>query len=175
MPPPLDELYFIWLSSLVSDSNVREPSLTHEKLLKQLFTKEFVWIIPNDDNRMEDGKDLRVEFISREGLGEVDPNWMQLGCSVLELMIGLARHLEFMGGGEADQWFWQLVENLGLSKFNDKRRYPRGHIDEILDSVIWRTYNPNGLGGFFPLQNPDEDQTRVELWYQLCSYVNERN
>jgi hypothetical protein len=43
----------------------------------------------------------------------------------------------------------------------------------ILDRVIRREYEPDGTGGFFPLQNPLEDQTQVEIWYQMAAYINE--
>jgi hypothetical protein len=48
-------------------------------------------------------------------------------------------------------------------------------MEEIFERLIWRNYAPNGEGGFFPLENPREDQTQVELWYQMNSYVNEMN
>lgn len=176
MSPPLDELYLIWLTSLVSDPNIKEPSLTYHTLLEQLYTKEFIWVIPNDDNRVADGLDIRAEFVRSQGLGEVDPSWLGLGCSMLELMIGLSRRLSFEAEGEPDHWFWKLVQNLGLSRYNDSRkRYPRSQIDAILDAVIWRTYDYNGLGGFFPLRDPPTDQRREELWYQLCHYILERD
>lgn len=170
---PLDELYFKWLYSQVADPSITDPSLTYWKLLKKLFTKEFVWLIPNDDNRLEDGKDLRIEFIRVEGLEDVDPVWLELGCSVLELVVGLSRRLAFEADGEPYYWFWCLMENIGIQRYNDGRRLPRQRIDEILERIIFRTYEPNGHGGFFPLKNWHEDQRNVELWYQLSAYVLE--
>jgi hypothetical protein len=167
--PPLDELYFIWLCDQVED----ESPQTHTKLLKLLFTKEFVWIVPNDDNRLEDGKNLRLDFIHDQDLGEVDPHWMNLGCSVLELMVGLSRQLSFMAEGEPRYWFWRLLGNLGLKNCSDDRRIPRTRIADILDRVVFRQYDPDGDGGLFPLHNPQENQREVELWYQLCAYVLE--
>ena len=46
-------------------------------------------------------------------------------------------------------------------------------IDDILDTLIWRTYEYDGIGGFFPLTNAEEDQTKVEIWYQMAAYINE--
>jgi hypothetical protein len=46
-------------------------------------------------------------------------------------------------------------------------------VQEIMDTVINRTYLPDGTGGFFPLIRPDGDQTQIELWYQLNAYVEE--
>jgi len=39
--------------------------------------------------------------------------------------------------------------------------------------LIWRDYHADGRGGFFPLTNPDTDQTKVEIWYQMNAYVTE--
>jgi hypothetical protein len=46
-------------------------------------------------------------------------------------------------------------------------------IKNILDTLVWRTYQPDGRGGFFPLNHPEEDQTKVEIWYQMNKYVIE--
>jgi hypothetical protein len=46
-------------------------------------------------------------------------------------------------------------------------------VEDILDTCIWRTYQPDGQGGFFPLAWPEEDQTKVELWYQIAAYIDE--
>ena len=170
---PLDELYFTWLYRQVADPQITDKSLTYWKLLKELYTKEFVWLVPNDDNRIEDGKALRIEFIHDEQLDDVDQGWLDLGCSMFELMVGLARRLEFEADGEAHYWFWHMMENLGLERYSDNRRLPRTHIDKILDRVIFRNFKPNGDGGLFPLKNPKKDQRKVELWYQLNSYVLE--
>jgi hypothetical protein len=172
---PLDELYLTWLYRQVANPENLDPAFTFWKLLKHLYTTEFVWLIPNDDNRLEDGKELRVEFIQDEGLDDLNPD-VFLGCSVLELMVGLSRRLSFEAEGEPHYWFWLMMENLGLHRYSDDwKRFPRIHIDKILDRVIFRTYKPNGDGGFFPLKHPEQDQRKVELWYQLSAYVLEQS
>ena len=179
MDKPLDELYLEWLYSQVGDPDIDDPTRTYWKILRQLYTKEFVWIIPNDDNRIADGKDLRYEFVDQTGLNDVDLEWIHLGCSMLELLVGLSRRFSFEADGEPRDWFWHLMANLGLKRYTDYRYTQReSHIykvvDFILDRVIWRTYDPTGKGGIFPLKDAREDQTRVELWYQLSAYVLER-
>jgi hypothetical protein len=171
---PLDELYFVWLYSQVASVKVKNPSRTYWNLLRHLFRKEFIWLIPNDDNRLEDGRDLRYEFINEQNIQNVDEGWIRLGCSMFELLIGLSRRLAFQAEGHPKEWFWHLIENLGLEDYNDNRRLPDGHIDEVLEQVIWRTYKRNGQGGLFPLNNNRSDQRQVELWYQLNAYVLER-
>jgi hypothetical protein len=173
---PLDELYLVWLYSQVADPDIVDPSLTYWKLLKQLYTTEFVWHLPHDENRVEDGKDLRREFISLKGLDDVDPEWITLECSMLELMVGLSRRLAFVADGEPYYWFWHLAENIGIQDYSDRfRRFPRRRIDDILQTIVDRTYNYDGSGGFFPLKHPRQDQRNVELWYQLGAYVMEPN
>lgn len=174
-PPPLDELYFTWLYSQVGDTRVKNPNRTYWGMLKQLYLKEFVWVIPRDDNRIEDGKDLRYEFVDQSDLSDVDPGWIHLGCSMLELVVGLSRRLSFEIDGEPRDCFWELIGNLGLLKYNDNRPLPEDDIEELLDRVIWRTYEPSGKGGLFPLEHAEEDQRKVELWYQLSAYVLEKD
>ncbi len=176
MSKPLDELYFLWLCGQVgSVEDNRNPSRNYWRLLKRLYIKEFVWIIPNDDNRAEDGRDLRSEFFSNNKVAAMDTDWFTLGCSMLELLIGLARRLSFEADGEPRFWFWHLVENLGLEKYNDNTYIPEKEVDDILDQVIWRTYRRNGKGGLFPLRKATEDQRDVELWYQLSAYLLENS
>lgn len=173
MSEPIDELYFRWLYSQVSNVKLRNPSRTYWSLLKLLHTKEFVWIVPNDDNRLEDGRLLRVEFVETNDIQDVDPNWKDLGCSMLEMLIGLSRRLWFEDDLPADEWFWHLLENLGLNGFTDRGGWDEQDVDEVLNVVIWRLYEPDGRGGLFPLMDPHEDQREVELWYQMSEYLLE--
>lgn len=170
---PLDELYFRWLYSQVGNVKLKNPARTYWTILRQLYTKEFVWIIPNDDNRLEDGRDLRKEFAEAHELNDVDPNWMDIGCSMLEMLIGVSRRLSFEDDGAPAEWFWRLMENLHLKICTDKSKYSAGMVDEILDDVIWRTYRRNGRGGLFPLKHANGDQREVEIWYQLSAYLLE--
>jgi hypothetical protein len=175
MSEPLDEQYLIWLYARIGSVKVTNPSRTYWSLIRQLFTKEFVWIIPNDDNRVEDGRDLRYRFLEENNVEDIDPNWMGLGCSILELLLGLANRLSFEAEGFSKDWFWELLKNLGLDKYNDAQKNAPKKIDEVMDKVIWRTYDFDGRGGLFPLKEPREDQRDVEIWYQLCAYLLERD
>ena len=175
---PLDERYFVWLYSMVANPEIGDPKVTYWRLLKQLFEKEFVWIVSRDDNRIEDGKELRIAFLRDQGLRreDVDPNWIEIGCSFLELMIAMSDRLRFEVDPDSQlaYWFWEvLMENIGLRRHNDVGNHMKRHIDDVLNRVIFRQYEPDGRGGFFPLRYPPKDQTRVELWYQLSAYVNE--
>lgn len=168
---PLDEQYFDWLHHQVGSGPEKDCNRTYVKMLERLFFKEFVWFIANDDNRAEDGKDLRREFL---GNRQVSEDWMWIGCSLLELLVALSRRLAFEADGEPRFWFWQMLSNAGLLIFYDNRGVPKEAIDEALDRIIWRTYDADGRGGLFPLQYPSQDQREVEIWYQMSAYLLER-
>lgn len=164
-----EQQYFHWLKSQVGIEYNRKTSNTYDDLLNCLLSKEFVWIIPNDDNRVEDGLDLRTEF-----LGGAHYDVLQQGVSILEVLVGLSRRLAFNADGDPTLWAWRLIENIDLHKYSDPIR-PRDddRIDQILENLIWRNFSRDGMGSFFPLAEAKEDQTKVELWYQMNAYINE--
>lgn len=92
---------------------------------------------------------------------------------MLEMLIAFSRWIAFEAGGEPRDWFWHMLSNIGIDKYND-RNYNREAIDLAVKTVIWRTYNRNGSGGgLFPLKRAVRDQRDVELWYQLNTYLIE--
>lgn len=140
-----------------------------------LYQKEFIWLVKNDDNRVAEGRALRNEFVNELHLEELDLEWMNLGCSFFEMLLGLSRRLSFLDDGTPAEWLWHLLQNLQLSVYHDRTQIPERDIDEILDAVIWRLYSPDGTGGLFPLRYPSEDQRKVELWYQMNAYLLEND
>lgn len=174
MSAPVDELYFKWLYRQVGAVREKDESRSYWRLMRQLYRKEFVWFVPNDHNRAEDGRDLRLRFIHYSGVTP-DDAWMSLGCSMLEMMLALAHRLNFETGVSPKTWFWQLIENLGLEELTDANYGDLTHeaVNEVLEQVIWRTYAPDGTGGLFPLNHADYDQREIEIWYQLCAYLLE--
>lgn len=146
-------------------------------MTKQLYVKEFVWFVPNDDNRIADGMALRDEFLREQGIDDVDRNWYDIGCSMLEMLIALSRQASFEDLNERTpgEWFGIFLQNMGLDRYND-RDYSDSlaqDVDEKLDLVIYRNYNKDGTGGIFPLKNPRDDQRKIELWYQMSAYLLE--
>lgn len=174
MTPELpDDAYLRWLYQQVARVSLRNPSKTYWSLFKQLYKTEFVWFVPNDDNRVEDGRDLRVEFLEQTGFPDVPPEWLELGCSMFEMLIALSRRLSFEADGEPRAWFWHMLRNIELHDITDDKVYSDENVSKILDGVIWRTYDRDGNGGLFPLRHPTQDQTKVELWYQLSAYLTQ--
>lgn len=166
MTPRADRDYFEWLTDQI-EIHKNNPH-TYRDVLERLHNTEFVWIVPNDDNRVQDGIDLRTEFH-----GEFRRKF-QKGTSVLEVLIALSRRIAFTAGGDPRLWAWQLFENLGLHKASDPLTGQKSHrVEHILEALIWRTYGRDGQGGFFPLQRFLDDQTKVEIWQQMNAYVAE--
>jgi hypothetical protein len=174
MTEPLENLYFNWLCAKVIRVENPTPSLTYWKLFRQLHNTEFVWLVSGDDNRAEDGLELRTEFLYEAHLND-DAAWHGVGCSIFEMLIAFARRTKFMAGETVQFWFWLFLENLGLNGCNDASRTPSSYIEEILDNFVWRNYRSSGQGGLFPMSNPPADQRKVEIWYQFCEYLVDRD
>jgi hypothetical protein len=173
MVGPLDDQYFHWLCAHVVSTSERRPTHTYWDVMRQLFEKEYVWIIPGDRNRAEDGRALRDEFLNSQVHPIADENWNHLGCSVLELLVGVSRRMSFMTSYSTSQAFWVIFYNLGLTGHTDATMYDQNDLDIMLDRLMWREYSFNGTGGMFPLKYASEDQRHVEIWYQLNAYVLE--
>jgi hypothetical protein len=168
----IEHLYFNWLCAKVTTYNrYSTPSLTHWNLLRALHQTEFVWLLSGDDNRAEDGLELRRDFIF-EAEAPDHPEWRRNpGCSVLEMLIAFSKRAEFQTGDKAKDWFWEFIDNLGLKEVNDGHEATLEDIEEVLDMFVWRTYDYDGDGGLFPLDYPTRDQQTLEIWYQFCDYL----
>lgn len=169
MSEPIEGLYFNWLCTRV---NYNEPGRNTD-ILRLLHSTEFIWIIPGDENRSEDGKDLREDFFRDTRLSD-DPNWDPLGCSVLEMMIAFAKRVEFQIDIPVKDAFWLMMRNLKLDEYYRVNAADIPRIEAALYSLNWRTYSYDGTGGLWPIQYPKEDQRQVEIWYQFCEYVIDR-
>jgi hypothetical protein len=172
---PLDNLYFNWLCAKVLWLEVPTPSLKFDKLFRVLHNTEYVWLIPGDDDRAEDGVELRQEFLLS---AELDSNaaWEHLPCSVFEMLIGFAKRAEFATDVAFLEWFWEFIRNLGLAGFNDASYEDAWtKVDEILYIFVWRQYDYYGNGGLFPLKQSVHDQREVDVWYQFSDYLTDQN
>lgn len=166
MPTPTEVAYYEWLTSQVDIPNGK----TYNKLFEIMHNTEFVWTVPHDDNRIADGIELRREFLS----GPVRNIHIE-GATFLEVLIALSRRVAFISGvGNESNWAWNLIHNLGLKLASDPMSNEwKNRVDTILHTVIWRTYREDGMGGFFPLQNAEQNQKSLDIWYQMNAYVAE--
>ena len=73
-------------------------------------------------------------------------------------------------GDRTSQWFWTMVNNLGLGSMTDSK-FNEEEADYIIDRFINHNYEPNGKGGLF-IVDGDEDLRDEEIWVQMCWYIN---
>lgn len=171
MGEPIEEVYFNWLYSKVASISVPPtPALTYITLLRDLHQTEFIWLLPGDDNRAEEGLELRNEFLKASRVSQ-DPPWFDVPCSVLEMLIAFSNRAAYQTEISAREWFWILLNNLGIGDLSDNCLGITQTVNSVLDTFIWRTYDVNGEGGMFPLSDPSCDQRHLEIWYQFCEYV----
>lgn len=168
MPEPIDGAYFNWLRAKVVD--LETPSYLYLELLRLLYRTEFVWTLIGDKNRADDGIELREAFL-RETRYINDFYWFESPCSVLEVFIAFAKRACFETDMPVKDWFWIFITNLGLDRYKEVSNSDTRTINRILETFIFRVYDDSGYGGLFPLQEPDEDQTKLELWFQFNRYI----
>lgn len=172
--------YFEWLCNIVCGMRLA-PSISYRKLLVHLHAIPFQCLISKDQNRAEDGKSLRYRFslVTRYS-DDVDEilDILDGPCSVLEMIVALAVRCEedIMDdpayGNRTGQWFWGMIVNLGLGSMTDDK-YDEFYVDEVIDIFLSRTYLPNGEGGLFTVKYCEEDLRDIEIWTQMCWYLND--
>ena len=171
--------YFEWLSDYVCE---KSPSthLSYDKLLTHLHDIEFRYSIPKDQNRAEDGIDLRYRFalvLGYEDHTEAITDILDGPCSVLEMMVALAIRCEegIMDdpsiGDRTSQWFWGMITNLGLGGMTDVR-FDRDAVDSTIGRFLDRDYEPDGKGGLFTVRSCECDMRDIEIWWQLCYFLD---
>lgn len=170
----INDEYFEWLCELV-DLRRFSKSVSYRKLLVHLHNIEFTWFVPHDDNRADDGIQLRRRFaLDRDDMSL--PRYILGPCSVLEMMVALAIRCEetimddAAMGDRTGQWFWGMVHNLGLSPMTDAK-FDRDFVDEAIARLLNREYEPDGRGGLFTVRHCDYDLRTVEIWCQLSWYL----
>ncbi len=174
----LNNLYFEWMYQLVYTEKYFKR-ISYRNLLQRLHCIDFTYTIPMDGNRAEDGIDLRYRFGYEHSYEEsMISNFLDnRPCSVLEMLIALAIRCEehIMVdpdiGDRTGQWFWNMIVNLGLDSMNDFK-YDIEYIDKIISNLLHRKYEANGEGGLFTVDNCKYDLRNIEIWYQMCWYLD---
>lgn len=170
--------YFDWIYDLMC-KNRYSKNIAYRKLLSLLHSTEFIYILPRDENRANDGINLRFRFAHDCGYNyRLDVEKALDGpCSVLEMMVALAIRCEetIMDdpriGDRTSQWFWGMVVNLGLGSMTDDN-FDKRYSKMVIERFLRREYESNGKGGLFTIRHCDHDLRDVEIWNQLCWYLD---
>lgn len=76
-------------------------------------------------------------------------------------------------GNRTSDWFWEMLDNLGLSEFEGVYYNPDIEtIDCIVDRFLDRDYERDGQGGLFIIPNCPYDMRSAEIWYQMQWYFD---
>jgi hypothetical protein len=170
----INDEYFEWLCELI-DSQRFSKHVSYRKLLMRLHGIEFTWFIPRDDNRADDGIQLRRRYALYHDDMSLT-NYITGPCSVLEMMVALAIRCEetimddTRMGDRTGQWFWGMIHNLGLTPMTDQK-FDKHFVDDVINRFLNRDYEPNGKGGLFTVRHCDYDLRKVEIWCQLSWYL----
>ena len=169
--------YFDWMCQLVSDKQYI-GNRSYRKLLSKLHNIPFTYTIDMDGNRAADGIDLRYRFgYERNYEDYIIASFLDdKPCSVLEMIIALALRCETIMedpdyGDRTGEWFWGMIESLGLESMDDTS-FNRDYVDDVIDIFLSRDYGRDGRGGLFTIKHPKRDLRTVELWYQMNWYLD---
>ena len=168
--------YFEWLYNYACKGRINEH-ISFRKLFANLHDTQFDFYIRNDVNRAMDGVNLRYRFATVVRDDEAFDILSDYPCSVLEMMLALAIRTEEQimddpqYGDRTQQWFWGMLSNIGISSISDDV-YDEQYVNERIYRLLERRYEPNGKGGLFYIRDCDTDLRDVEIWTQLCWYLN---
>ena len=166
--------YFEWMYDMVCHDRFAD-SISYRKLFMFLHNTPFRHTVPKDKNRAKGGVDLRYLFARSTGDRDADL-YLYGPCSVLEMMIALAIRCEEVmddpqKGDRTGQWFWGMINNLGLGSMMDSR-FDRHYVEGVVERFLDRKYDPDGKGGLFRVRGSGLDMRYVEIWIQMCHYLD---
>lgn len=165
-----EETYFQYLCGLVNWKPCK-------KVLRHLHSVPFAAYIGLDSNRAWDGKELRRNFRNAIRDYELsDSELMAEHCSMLEMLIPLAKRMTgFTENSVPDDFMW-LMRNMHLDDMTDNT-YDESFVQKRIDIINNRTYGAFGENSLFPLDRTPEgyakkwDSAERELWAQLNEWA----
>lgn len=156
---------------------------SYDQLMDYLYDQPFCALMALDENRKDDGIELRYQFGHENGYNRDDIyEYLDCGkpCSVLEVMVGLAQRcenqitLDMDEGARPERWFYPMIQSLGLSHMTNGR-LDTEEADEIMVRFLSRRYSYFGEGSLFTVNNPKYDMRKADLWYQAMWYITENS
>lgn len=178
---PLDDVsketyereYLEWLLEYID----ARDTYAYSDVCRHLHTIKYKYFVPNDDNRAADGIRLRDDFISAKYYNLTTLNIGE--CSVLEMIAALSDRFDRIAFGQVYSLRHlvakELLMNLDLHHYDVNFIGGREEVNNIINVFMDRKYEKNGKGGLFPLKTPKQDQRKVEIWYQMMYYIDEKN
>ena len=184
--------YFVWLCGCIDDKRFMDI-WDHYEVLKIMHNTPFEYSIPKDGNRVADAFGLRGRFASEssaclpydvayDDVREILSYFEKRQAYVLEVLIALAERLDDITSDIEEPpkpayWFRMFMENLSLftpvfSPVNSPNfsRKTSG----ILKKWMSRQYDYYGNGNIFRLEKPVKDFNKIEIWYQMHQFLEQK-
>ncbi|MBO5319052.1 MAG: hypothetical protein J6B01_04490 [Ruminococcus sp.] len=167
--------YFEWMYKLMCGDRFSKNT-SYKILFEHLHQHKFLYSIEKDENRAEDGVKLRHRYRDLFNIKEVDHK-ISGPCTVLEMLVAIAIRCEetIMDdpsmGDRTSQWFWRMINNLGLGGMTDDQ-FNEAQFNDIINRLLDREYEPDGRGGLFFVRDCEYDMRRIEIWTQLLYYLD---
>ena len=161
------KIYPMLINSIRTD--VAHPACYNDILLEWLAKTPFVYTIPMDKNREQDGLYLRKLYYV-EGLTS-EP------CSMLEMMVALALRIdqEFLGDTSprpicsTGAWFGEMCDSLEITNCLNEYEFAFK-----MERFMNHQYSPDGRGGLFYVPNAPMDLREMQIWDQMGAWIVQR-
>lgn len=183
--------YFEWLVSKVTSPAVPDDAQARNVL--QVLRDIRIQGLPMADDapRLEDGKQLRIDFIDETGMtvqsydDVLDPEFGF--CTVLELLVALSMRMDDIMRDPLDpcssvpSWFWGMVSTMVGQPF-----YPCSYwtfsvntsaavvVAESSMKFLGRQYDPTGHNGNIFTDMSGVDLRAIDIWAQACRFMSAR-
>lgn len=130
---------------------------------------DFVWYIPEDEDKAIQALRMRDEYCYETGM----PSPRQAPPSFLEVFVSITDTLTAMLYRDRESFTKSILLNVGARSFSDDGRLPSEIHEEALiiaERVMYRTYSRNGTGGLFRI--PGVDTLEMPLTTQMIQWAN---
>lgn len=139
-------------------------------LVSALAEIEFIPRHPMDENRADDGLELRNDFEYETGNFIDKTSGLMPSCTFFEMVAALAIRCESQMmrnlslGDRTSKWFFEFLDNLDVLGCDDR------NVEYIVDMC---EAFMEGKKDMFPLKKRGIKQANEEIWKQLTAYLNE--
>ncbi len=175
----LDELWELYFQYLIWRGHLESLKIIeYSELFECLHSIPFIYRINRDENREEDGRNLRdgynIPDCYNRGLKSA---FLSRGASVFEVLLSLAIRVddEYIGSPNdphPEDFFMEMIRNMRLDRCIGKG-YNNNLIRQTVLKWMDRDFSVDGFGSPFPVKHDHRDQRKLEIWDQMNSYIYE--
>lgn len=130
---------------------------------------DFVWYIPEDEDKAIQALRMRDEYCYETGLSSP----RQAPASFLEVFVSITDTLTAMLYQDREEFTKSILLNMGARSYSDDGCLPSEIYEgalEVAERVMYRTYGRNGSGGLFRI--PGANILETPLTIQMIKWAN---